>query len=158
MKRILHKGLLVFLVLLMIVLPFSGCKKAGDKINEEIAEGLTEKYLEGISGGNADIEIEEGKWPKDMPSDVPEFKKGKIDSSSAVPVSGTTQMSVLITDVSEKDFTAYTADLVKAGFTEVMTANYDGVLSGSYMKGENYLSLTLDSDTDEMMISFTGNK
>jgi len=43
---------------------------------------------------------------------VPEFKKGKIDTSSSITVSGTTQLSVLINDVSEKDFDAYTEDLI----------------------------------------------
>lgn len=158
MKKKFKSVFLVLLVLLIVVVPLSGCKKAGDKISEELAEGITEKYLEGISGGNADIDIEEGKWPKDMPKKVPEFKKGKLDSSSSITVSGTTQLTVLITGVKEKDFTAYSADLVKAGFTEVMTSNYDGVISGSYMEGENYLTLTLDSDSDEMMINFTGNE
>ena len=89
---------------------------------------------------------------------VPEFKKGKIDTSSSITVSGTTQLSVLINDVSEKDFDAYTEDLIQAGFTEVMKSNYSGVLSGSYMEGDNYLTLTLDTDSDEMMIGFTGNE
>ncbi|MCD6323253.1 MAG: hypothetical protein J7L77_09540 [Clostridiales bacterium] len=158
MKKRVKSVFLVLLVVLLVVVPLSGCKKAGDKINEELAEGITEKYLEGVTGGNADIDIEEGKWPQDMPNSVPEFKKGKIDSSSSITVSGTTQLSVLITGVKEKDFTSYTEDLVKAGFTEVMTSNYNGVLSGSYMEGENYLSLTLDTDSDEMMIGFTGNE
>ena len=153
------KGLVhILLVVLIIVIPLSGCKKAGEKIDEELAEGITEKYLEGITGGNADLDIEEGKWPQDMPSSVPEFSKGKIGSSSSITVSGTTQLSLLITGVKEKDFTAYTGDLVKAGFTEVMTSKYNGVLSGSYMEGENHLTLTLNTDSDEMMIGFVGNK
>lgn len=158
MKMKFKSGFLVLLVLLIIVLPLSGCKTAGEKVNEELAEGLTEKYLEGISGGNADIDIEEGKWPKDMPKSVPEFKKGKIDSSSSITVSGTTQLTVLITGVSEKEFNAYAEDMDKSGFSEVMTSNYDGVLSASYMEGENFLSLTLDTDTEEMIINFTGNE
>lgn len=158
MKKKLKGVFLVLLVVLVIIIPLNGCKTAGEKIEEELAEGITEKYLEGITGGNADIDIEEGKWPQDMPKKVPEFKKGKIDSSSSVTVSGTTQLSVLITGVKEKDFTAYAEDLVKAGFTEVMKSNYDGVIQGSYMEGENYLNLTLDTDSDEMMIGFTGNE
>jgi len=39
-----------------------------------------------------------------------------------------------------------------------MKSNYSGVLSGSYMEGDNYLTLTLDTDSDEMMIGFTGNE
>ena len=158
MKKKLKSGFLVLLVLLIVILPLSGCKKAGEKINEELAEGITEKYLEGITGGNADLDIEEGKWPQDIPKNVPEFKKGKIGSSSSITVSGTTQLSVLITGVAEKDFNAYTEDLVKTGFTETMKSNYNGVISGLYTEGENHLTLTLDTDSDEMMIGFTGNE
>ena len=78
MKKKLKSGFLVLLVLLIVVLPLSGCKKAGEKINEELAEGITEKYLEDISGGNADIDIEEGKWPQDMLKMYLNSKKARL--------------------------------------------------------------------------------
>lgn len=150
--------LLVFTAILMVIIPLSGCRKAGDKLNEKIAEGITEKYLEGITGGNADLDIEEGKWPKDMPSDVPEFNKGKIENSSSITVSGQTQLSVIINDVQEKDYNDYVEKLQGAGFATVMASNYDGILSGSYMRGDKYMTLTLDIDTKELVISYAGKE
>ena len=157
MKK-LANGLLVFLVLLIVVIPLSGCKKAEDKINEELAEGITEKYLEGVTGGNADIDIEDGKWPSDMPAKVPKFKAGRIDGASSITVAGTTQLSVAIKDVKEKDFIDYGGELVKAGFTEVMSSNVSGFLSASYQSSENYMTLSLDTSSGEMIISYSGNE
>jgi len=158
MKKKSNTIFLIILALIIIVLPLSGCKKAKDNVNEEIAEGITEKYLEGITGGNADLDIEEGKWPRDMPAKVPKFQKGKIDSSSSITVSGTTQLSVLITGVKEKDYNSYVEALIKAGFSQVMTSQFNGMISGSYMAGQNNISLTLNTANDELIIGFTGNQ
>jgi len=158
MKKRLFSVLLVILLLLIAIIPLGGCKKAEDKINEEIAEGITEKYLEGITGGNADLDIEEGKWPSDMPNQVPKFKAGKIDGSSSITVSGTTQLSIIINDVKEKDYKSYADELVKAGFIEVMTSTAGGIISGSYQSGESYMTLSLDTSSGDMIISFTGNE
>ena len=103
MKKKINIVLLIIFALLIIVFPLSGCRKAKDTVNKEITEGITEKYLEGITGSNAELDIEDEKWPSDMPAIVPKIQKGKIDSSSSITVSGTTQLSVLITGVKEKD-------------------------------------------------------
>jgi len=158
MKKKLNTVFLIILTLFIIVFPLSGCKKAKDTVNEEIAEGITEKYLEGITGGNADLDIEEGKWPSDMPTKVPKFQKGKIDSSSSITVSGTTQLSVLITGVKEKDYNSYAEDLIKAGFSQVMTSKINEMISGSYREGQNNISLSLNTSNDELIIGFTGNQ
>lgn len=158
MKKGIKSVFLILLSLLIVVFPLSGCKKAGDKISEEIGESLTEKYLEGLTGGNADLDIEEGKWPKDMPAKVPEFKKGKIDSSSSITVSGQTQMSILINEVKEKDYNEYIQKLLSSGFVSAMEANYNGIISGSYTNGNNYMSLTLDVETEELIISYSGKE
>lgn len=158
MKKGMKSVFLILLSLLIVVFPLSGCKKAGDRIGEEIGEGLTEKFIEGMTGGNADLDIEEGKWPKDMPAKVPEFDKGKIDTSSSFTVSGQTQMSILINEVKEKDYNEYVQKLLRAGFVSVMESNYDGILSGSYTNDNNYMTLALDVDAQELIISYSGKE
>ncbi len=158
MRKFLRGIVLVVLAILVIALPLSGCKSTKEKIGEEIGESLTEKYMEGISGGNVDVDIEAGdKWPKDMPKRVPEFKKGKIENSSVLKMSGTWQIAISISGVKENDFNDYAARVAEAGYDNVMSAKYDGVLSSSNLHGENILTMTLDTSTDEMMISYTGD-
>ena len=158
MRKILRGIVLVVLAILVIAVPLSGCKSAKEKIGEEIGENLTEKYIEGISGGNVDIDIEAGdKWPKDMPKSVPEFKKGKIENSSVLKMSGIWQITISISGVKENDFNDYAGGVAEAGFENVMTSKYHGVLSSSNLHGENILTMTLDTSTDEMMIGYTGD-
>ena len=158
MKKKLKCIVLIVLAILVIAVPLSGCKSAKEKIGEEIGESLTEKYIEGISGGNVDMDIEAGdKWPKDIPKNVPEFKKGKIENSSTLKISGTMQISILISGIKEKDFNDYAERVIEAGFDNVITSKYDGVLSSSNLQGENVLTMTLDTSTGEMMIGYTGD-
>ena len=65
---------------------------------------------------------------------------------------------MLITGVKEKDYNSYVEDLIEAGFSQVMTSQFNGMISGSYMAGKNNISLTLNTSNDELMIGFTGNQ
>ncbi len=158
MKKILTKTFLIVLALLVIMISLGGCNKAEDKISEEITEGIAEKYLEGITGGNADLDIEEGKWPQDMPNNVPEFKKGKIDSSSSITVSGQTQLTLLIASVKENDYNDYIGKLEEAGFIKLITSNYDGAVTSTYKAGNINLSLNYNSRTGDLKIGFIGSE
>lgn len=70
----------------------SACQKAGEKSAEKMIEKAMEKAGGGkadvdLSGGKisvktdqgtADISVNGGKWPEDLPGDVPKFEGGKV--------------------------------------------------------------------------------
>jgi len=85
--------LLLLITLLTMSMLISGC----DKIAEKASEEATEKIIEQAAGGEADVEVDKDgnfelktkdgsikagstEWPDKIPSDVPQFKDGKITS------------------------------------------------------------------------------
>jgi len=95
----------------------------GTPMSEEAAKELGEQMAEEILGG-VDIEYaEEGtnetvSWPEQIPSDVPVFKYGKLDSSMAAPnESEEGSVAIQLREVPQDAYDKYEQDLEAAGWT-----------------------------------------
>lgn len=155
MKNRNRKTLLFMLVLVLaLIMPLAGC----NNLEEEIGEDLTEGLIKGLTGGNAELDIESGeKWPEDMPAKVPEFKKGNIDISTNMTIGSQTQISVLINNVEKEDVADYVTAIENSEFTQIMYADADGNTIASYAEGDNALTFQYDESEKEMFITYTGN-
>lgn len=121
----------VFLVTPMLVLfslltILSSCKKSAEKTSE--------KLIEKSIGDNADVDIDDEKitiktdegsftsdatiksWPKEIPSDVPEFKDGKVVNVSTQFVDESKNWTLLFEGIPDNALDAYEAKLKKSGF------------------------------------------
>jgi predicted small lipoprotein YifL len=114
----LKKFIAIFLLLALVCFTAAGCG-AKDKLEEKMAEELTEAMLE--QGGAEDVEIDGdkvtitgedgekvsyggGEWPdSDLVKNIPEFKKGKLAST----VETTNYLMVSFEEVDEADAVAY---------------------------------------------------
>ena len=126
--------------LLMAGVIFAGCGISGvgpsiapsvNPLSDEAAKELGEKMAEDMLGG-IDIEYaEEGTgeviaWPKQIPSDVPVFKYGKLDASIANPNGeGSKDMAMIqISGISADGYAKYEQDLKAAGWTITTNSEY----------------------------------
>jgi len=122
----ISKGLIIAIVVIIVVLYFGQkflIRRAGEKMVEKAIEVNTGSK---VDIGNEGIKIRDEKgtmevgtsaqWPKDMPSDVPQFKFGIITAAIK-----TTQelkgWSVLVKDVTKENADAYTKELADKGWT-----------------------------------------
>lgn len=122
---------LIWIILVAVILAsLAGCgfKK---KLNEKIAEQITEGVLDRVTGGKGDIDLDDGKitiqgedgeeftlgntqWPKGDAADlVPEFKKGSIMSV----MNSKNAFTVYIEGVEKADYLNYLQELKGKGFT-----------------------------------------
>jgi hypothetical protein len=108
-------------------------------ISRKMGENRAERILENRFGGDVDIDSKNGsisveskdgnfstgelaKWPADMPSDVPVFTFGKLlMAGSNLP--GGKGWQVVVSNVTQKDFTDYHATLLASGWKDVGTVN-----------------------------------
>jgi len=141
----------------------------GDRIREAVSENVSEDIFENVmedsisdSTGedvNVDLDSDEGtftwesedssgsigtgsEWPADMPSDVPEFMYGTIES--AVSVNGTdgSGWSVSYTEAESDALAQYRGDLETAGWTISTTATVDGSTYLSAQKDARFVTCT----------------
>jgi predicted lactoylglutathione lyase len=81
------------------------------------------------------INIPQDKWPGALlPSDMPEYKKGKLNGHN----SGGNEIMIVISETNEEDLDAYIKDLEKAGYVKK---------SGRYCKGLYEIDYQFNSDT-----------
>ncbi|HEX3010455.1 MAG TPA: hypothetical protein VHQ70_00270 [Syntrophomonadaceae bacterium] len=93
MRKKTKLAVLFVITLLTMSVLVSGCGKMAEKASEKAAENAIEKASGGNAKvdldnkGNVEIKTDEGtlkagsnEWPKQLPSDVPRFKDGKITS------------------------------------------------------------------------------
>ncbi len=116
----------VFLSTIVLLTAMNGCKKAAEKTNE--------KLIEQSIGGDAKVDIDDQKvvietdegtfttdanvhsWPKDVPSDVPEFKEGKVMGATTQTMEGANNWMILFEAVPNKALEDYKKQLENAGF------------------------------------------
>lgn len=156
----------IFVCSVFVVILFSGCSFFGnvtsrvtDQVNplsdlasEKAGNELAEKLIEGDSGIDVEINTEGGDgvaWPKDISSDVPEFKYGKLEVTFDGSKTGNTGTLIQITNVQKDAFEKYAGDLRAKGWevTDNVLKEYgiEGVRLEA-TKGD----LTLDLDKDPM--------
>lgn len=121
----------VIVIALLLLLSLCGCG-VKEKITGKVSEKITEGIIEKATGGDVDLDLEEGKikikgddgeevtmgeteWPKEGPGAlIPKFKKGKIDG-----VTRSGEMCwIYIDDVKLADYKQYIEELKKAGITD----------------------------------------
>lgn len=164
------KKIVVSLLVLILVTLFAGCG-VKDKIEEKAGEALGEKILEGMTGGDVDVDdgtikvqgedgeevvFGETKWPTStLAEKIPEFKDGKVVTVMNMEKG----LLISLEEVKVNDFTDYLDD-IKKDFTEeayemnsesAMTysaANSEGVRVQLVYYTDETLSITVE-DTQE---------
>jgi len=168
-KRKMRKISFVLIAVFIVSILSAGCgirQKIEQKVSEKIVEGLVEKAL---SSENAKVDIDNGKvtvktdsggtfsvgtgsWP-DVDY-LPEFKKGEIMSTTDT---GTGDVTILFSNVEEKDFKEYLA-IIKKEFPENA---FDYEAEGLIVyegKNSNGNKVALDYDRDEKVLVIAGIK
>lgn len=156
----------IFICSIFAVILLSGCGFSGgvtsrvaekaispyDVASEKVGNDLAEKLIEGDSGIDVEINAEGGAgvaWPKDISSEVPEFKYGKLEVTFDGSKTGNTGTLIQITNVQKDAFEKYAGDLRAKGW-EVK----DNVLKDYGVEGVRLEAtkgdLTLDLDKDPM--------
>ncbi|MFO7611104.1 MAG: hypothetical protein R6W99_01265 [Clostridia bacterium] len=159
MKSMKIKSLsVVIVIILLLAVPLSGCRRSEDDLNERLAEELAENYAKGITGGNVDLDLGSGnEWPEAIPDNVPEFKKGTIETTSSLKIGEQTQTTAIIADVPQEDFQNYLDELADSGFEQVVYQKSGNLEILTYSMGENMISMQYDSRALELMFTYTGN-
>jgi len=125
--------IVIIVIVVLVVIGVIGSLVAGWAI-KKFSENAAESIISAGTGADVDINSKDGSvnaesedgslslggkiWPKDMPSDVPEFKDGKIAAVSAVKSGEGQSWSVDVSEVTKAEYDAYKNALTSAGFTE----------------------------------------
>lgn len=125
-----------------------------DKIGSEIAEGGAEKLVEGMTGGELDIEA--GSLPKDFPAELP-VVDGEILSSMGIGVENGKSWTVTIkVDDSLAALATAREQIVSAGFEETLWNDAQGMTMGSFTNDTYIVTISgMFSDGDEQVVSYT---
>lgn len=159
-KRIKLLTLLVVAVFSLSIL-ITGCGKVAEKASEK----ATEKAIESASGGNAQVDVDKDKmtvktkdgsmqvggtneWPSKIPSDVPKFSYGKIDSVAETNTGDGQSVIVSFEGVAMPDLEKYKSDIESAGWKVTMTTKSDDGYWMSAEKDKNAIALTFANKSD----------
>jgi hypothetical protein len=136
-------------VIVLCVAAVAGCGKG--KSQEKIAETMIEQAIKRSGGGDADVDlrggtvrirsedgqsemsIAENGWPKDLPGDVPEFKRAKVKGVSRSERQGRKGWTVVLTDIDDEAYAKYADELEVRGWTIAsnMTTGEGGMFQAS---------------------------
>jgi hypothetical protein len=124
----------VVLTLVLALAAFLVLASACQKANEKSAEKMIEKAMEKAGGGKADIDLSGGKisvktdqgtadisvgggkWPEDLPVDVPKFDGGKVTGVFKGAQGQGKSWTIAVTDVDEAAYGKYVEALKAAGY------------------------------------------
>ncbi|HZJ58140.1 MAG TPA: DUF6591 domain-containing protein [Clostridia bacterium] len=165
------RKLIILSICIAVLLSFVGCGYKR-KVEEKLANKITEGILDKVAGNNTNVNIEDDKitiegedgsklaigsseWPEGKAADlIPEFKRGKIASTMDMGASCT----IIVDDVERKDFDEYLQVIKDKGYTkDSMDMSTEELISyfASYEKDKSTISLGYTMETKEMMISIT---
>lgn len=146
--------------------PFAGVQK---KIEDKVSQSITEKVLEGATGGKGDFQItDEGvtikdketgesmgfgagaKIPSNFPSDVPRYNGSVITIVSLTQDAKTAMLGVTvegktITELSEW----YDTKITSAGYERTSETNSAELVMNEYKKGNVTMNLVVTGDTTD---------
>ncbi|WP_273568085.1 hypothetical protein [Maribacter halichondriae] len=155
----------VVLLAFTITAVFHSCKRAAEKTSEKIIEkSMGDDANIDIDDEKMVIETDEGtfttdatihSWPKELPSDVPEFKEGKVISVTTHEMDDNKNWVVIFEDVPQTALQKYKEELETEGFkiNYTTTAGTGGHLTAEkgkltvvVMVGEGNATVTVGSD------------
>ena len=137
----------------------SGCKNAAEKS----AEKMIEKSIKKSTGEDVDIDIKDQKtvietedgrmevdalaksWPDGIPSDIPEFKYGKISGVTSTTTDEGKMWTVVFSDINENATEKYNTDLKNKGF-KTETVSMSGIGGTISAKKENMVVAAMIGD------------
>ena len=160
----------IIVILLGVVMLFSlGACGAKQKLNEKVAEKITEGIINKATGGDAQLDIDEGKltikggdgeeysigeseWPKGRAADfIPEFKKGKI-----ISVMNSDEASVvMLEEVEKRDYQQYIEELKDAGFKNDVAEVSSGEDMGFYAISDDEAAVAVSYTSSDQMMNIT---
>lgn len=151
---------MVVAVALTTTFALSGCfanpiDQLTDKIGSEIAEGGAEKLVEGITGGELDLETG-GELPKDFPAEVP-VVDGTVQTAIASTIEGTkTWIVTFAVDDADAAMASVRDEFMAAGYEEVLWSESEVMTNGS-LTNDNYIVIVSNmmSSEDEQVISYS---
>lgn len=130
----MFKKLIILLLTMLMMLSLASCG-VKQSVDEKIAEKVTEGVINKASGGDADLDISDGKltmkgedgetvtfgdtkWPEGQAADlIPRLKKGTIISV----INADKACMIVLEKVELKDFEKYVEELKSQGFTNDVT-------------------------------------
>ena len=144
MKHVMNingKYILLILLALFTMIPFTSCKKASEKASE--------KMIEKSIGNDADVDIDDEKvtvkteegtftsdasartWPSAIPNEIPKFKYGNIINVTSQEAEEMMGWIIMFENVKESDLKDYQADLEAKNFNinSVTSYNQGGLLT-----------------------------
>lgn len=150
-------------VVVVVVLAF-----VGYYLSRKASEYAAETLLESAAGGEVDVSTsgdtttvttadgtssvsESTQWPSDMPSIVPKFTYGTIESSAKTTISGLTGWTVNLKSVTDGAADKYKTDLTNAGWTEDTSMSSEG--SELIMMTKDGYSITVGIETSDKTAS-----
>jgi len=156
----------IFAVLMATMLVLSvGCGKAAKNLSEKIAE----KAIEAQSGGDAKVDIKDGKMtvktkdgnavfdaggnvsiPESFPKDVYIPKGAKILSS--ISANEGTVLTMEVDDTLAKVGEKYASEMKSQGWSELSTMNMNGQLMYSYKKDKRTTSMIASSNDNKTQV------
>ncbi len=129
-------------------------------ISNFVGNQVAEKTLEQMMGGKGvDVDIQEnggkittkegsveyseqGKWPTDLPKDVPSFQSGKVGEVMKWDDQNTTNWSISLTDLKKENFEQYKNELKKNNFK--MEEGIIGLYMAEGKKGNLQVNVSFD--------------
>ncbi|MBU0975293.1 MAG: hypothetical protein ABIE03_07410 [Patescibacteria group bacterium] len=134
--------------------------ETGDDVNVNI-EGTNGEESVHISDGDNSVDVSSGEdWPDDMPSYVPEFKYGTLTVKTKISgdTSGEYGWSMVYESVDSDALEKYKNDLEKSGWSiETTIDTGEGKVVGA-SKGEDIMTLSINSTTKIASISVSLKK
>jgi hypothetical protein len=151
-------GFMTFLLVVAAALVFAGaCRKA----NESRAEKAIENAMEKASGGKADVDLSGGKisvktdqgtadfiaaggkWPEDVPGDVPKFEGGKVTATLRGTQGQGKTWTIAFDQVETAAYAKYVETIKAAGYAIITTMDIEDGAVTQARKGKTVISLTL---------------
>ena len=148
-KRISRTLFVSLLISFLLIFAFFSCKKTSEKASEQV--------IEKSIGDDADVNIDKDKvtiktdegtfttdvsdkiWPNDIPTDLPEFKHGTIQSISTQQMDEGSGWMLIFEKVPETALKVYQTELENKGFKIMSTTTYGD--SGQLSAEKEKLSL-----------------
>ena len=159
--------IVIIVIVVLVVIGVIGSLVAGWAI-KRFSEKATESIISAGTGADVDINSKDGSvnvesedgslslggktWPKDMPSDVPEFKEGEIATASAVKSGEGQSWSVDVSEVTKAEYDAYKSALTSKGFTESSSYSSETEVIG-YENSSWDVNLLYEESAKSLMIT-----